>query len=342
MLKTGVAAIIGLGLVACAKEEKSAVSDAIEAEEARDATENAEREPSTDEGGLAAQDLEHALNAAKAPTEEELAQQAADNAAEAEKYFSEYTKKEGVIVTESGLHYEILEEGPKDGLSPGLTDLIAMNYAATTLDGIEFDSSARRGAAARVQVQQLFLPGLIEGIQLMSAGDRYRFSIPSELAFGENSAGPLEPNSAMIFDIELLNVTNPAIALKASLAFLEENKKKKGIVTTESGLQYEIISEGPADGKSPTEVNRVEVDYEGKLINGTIFDSSYARGQPIDFGVTQVIAGWTEGLQLMSEGDKFRFFIPPDLAYGEAGGPGGGIGPNEALIFEVELHEVQS
>lgn len=336
MVKAGLASIIGLGLVACAKDEKSAVSDAIEAEEAKPDVEREAEAPDASNG------LAEALDARKGPTPEELAQLAADNAAEAEAYFAEYTNKEGVKVTESGLHYEILEEGPKGGVSPGPTDLVDMHYAGTSLDGIEFDSSARRGAAARVQVNQLFLPGWIEGVQLMSVGDRFRFTLPSELAFGEQGAGPIEPNAALIFDVELLNVTNPETNLKAAKVFLEENGKKKGILTTASGLQYEIVSEGPADGKSPTDVNRVSVDYEGKLINGTIFDSSYARGQPIDFGVTEVISGWTEGLQLMSEGDKFRFFIPPELAYGAAGGPGGGIGPNEALIFEVELHEVKS
>ena len=328
-LNAVMAAVIGVGLVSCAKDEKSAVAEAIEAEEAKSDTltdaETTDALPEIPEG----------------PSAEELAQLAADNTAEAEQYFAEYANKEGVIATESGLLYEVLEEGPKDGYSPSPTDIVDMHFAMTTIDGIEFDSSRARGSAARVRVDQTFLPGVVEGLQLMSIGDHFRFSMPSELAFGERGAGPVEPNAAIIFDVELLNVTNPERNLEQATAFLAGNKTKKGIITTDSGLQYEIISEGPSDGKSPTDVNKVKVDYEGKLVNGTIFDSSYARGEPIVFGVTQVISGWTEGLQLMSEGDKFRFFIPPALAYGETG-TGPVIGPNEALIFEVELHEVQS
>ena len=102
-----------------------------------------------------------------------------------------------------------------------------------------------------------------------------------------------------------------------------------------------MLEEGDADGKSPTAADVVRVHYQGTLLTGTEFDSSYARNQPAEFPLGQVISGWTEGLQLMSVGDKFRFFIPPNLAYKESGTPGGPIGPNEALIFEVELLEVK-
>ena len=100
------------------------------------------------------------------------------------------------------------------------------------------------------------------------------------------------------------------------------------------------MSEGPADGATPNDASKVKVHYVGTLVNGTEFDSSIARGTPAEFPVSGVISGWTEGLQLMSEGDKFRFFIHPDLAYGANPRPGGAIGPNDALIFEVELLEV--
>ncbi|MBC6428783.1 MAG: FKBP-type peptidyl-prolyl cis-trans isomerase [Cellvibrionales bacterium] len=124
--------------------------------------------------------------------------------------------------------------------------------------------------------------------------------------------------------------------LAASTAFLEANSTAEGVEVTDSGLQYRVLEEG--SGAKPTTDSRVRVHYEGRLINGEVFDSSRQRGTPAEFGVTQVIAGWTEGLQLMAEGARYEFFIPSDLAYGPGGPPG--IGPNQALIFDVELLDV--
>lgn len=120
-------------------------------------------------------------------------------------------------------------------------------------------------------------------------------------------------------------------------AFLSENAKREGIKVTESGLQYEVLESGKGD--SPKASDNVEVHYTGKLIDGTVFDSSVERGVPASFGVTQVIPGWVEALQLMHEGDKWRLYIPSDLAYGP-NGAGGVIGPNMTLIFDVELLRV--
>ena len=125
--------------------------------------------------------------------------------------------------------------------------------------------------------------------------------------------------------------------LEQSEAFLADNAERDEVTTTESGLQYEVLEKGDG-GTSPTAQDRVTVHYEGRLVDGTVFDSSHERGQPATFPLQNVISGWTEGLQLMEEGDKFRFFIHPDLAYGESGPPS--IGPNQALIFDVELIEV--
>lgn len=119
--------------------------------------------------------------------------------------------------------------------------------------------------------------------------------------------------------------------------FLKENAKKPNVHTTKSGLQYEILKEG--NGRKPTAKDTVNCHYEGRLIDGTVFDSSYKRNAPATFGLSQVIAGWTEGLQLMSEGAKFRFFIPYHLGYG-ANGAGDSIPPYSALIFDVELLKV--
>ncbi|MDB6120923.1 MAG: FKBP-type peptidyl-prolyl cis-trans isomerase [Verrucomicrobiaceae bacterium] len=128
------------------------------------------------------------------------------------------------------------------------------------------------------------------------------------------------------------------IALAKGEKFLQENAAKEGVTTTASGLQYKVLT--PGTGKSPKATDTVLVHYAGTLIDGTEFDSSYKRKEPIEFPLNGVIAGWTEGVQLMSEGAKFRFFIPSKLGYG-ARGAGGVIGPNQALIFEVELLKVK-
>ena len=124
---------------------------------------------------------------------------------------------------------------------------------------------------------------------------------------------------------------------EAGEKYLAENAKKDGIVTRPSGLQYQVLKEG--NGKKPSAKDTVQCHYEGTLIDGTVFDSSYQRGEPATFPLQQVIAGWTEGLQLMQEGAKYRFFIPYRLAYGE-GGAGASIPPFAALIFDVELIQV--
>ena len=123
----------------------------------------------------------------------------------------------------------------------------------------------------------------------------------------------------------------------AGEAFLESNKKREGVVTLASGLQYEVINAGL--GKKPAATDKVQCHYEGTLIDGTVFDSSIKRGQPAVFGVSQVIAGWVEALQLMPEGSKWRLYIPQELAYGSHGA-GESIPPYSALIFDVELIKV--
>ena len=125
---------------------------------------------------------------------------------------------------------------------------------------------------------------------------------------------------------------------KAGEEFLAENKTKAGVITTESGLQYQVVTEGKGD--KPTAEDKVKVHYTGTLLDGTKFDSSVDRGEPASFGVTQVIKGWTEGLQLMPVGSKYIFWIPSDLAYGEQGA-GQAIKPGSTLKFEVELLEIE-
>jgi FKBP-type peptidyl-prolyl cis-trans isomerase len=122
-------------------------------------------------------------------------------------------------------------------------------------------------------------------------------------------------------------------------AFLAENKTKEGVVTLPSGLQYKILTEGT--GPKPVATDTIVCNYKGTLLDNTEFDSSYKRGQPLTIQVNGVIKGWTEALQLMPVGSKWQLFIPPDLGYGTRGGPGGGIGPNATLVFEVELMSIQ-
>lgn len=157
----------------------------------------------------------------------------------------------------------------------------------------------------------------------------------------------LKQKIASFFKIILLGLTMTSAAQAATAeenktagaAFLAENAKKEGIVTTASGLQYEVLTKGTGT-KSPSATDLVEVNYEGKLLDGTVFDSSYKRGESISFPLNRVIAGWTEGLQLMTEGAKYRLYIPSDLAYGTRGA-GRDIGANATLIFDVELLKIK-
>ena len=153
-----------------------------------------------------------------------------------------------------------------------------------------------------------------------------------ETAISHNEAREIVNKYFMELE-EKMNAEN----IEKGKAFLAENAKKEGIVTLPSGLQYEVITEG--NGKKPSATDRVKCHYEGTLIDGTLFDSSIKRGQPAVFGVNQVIRGWVEALQLMSEGSKWRLFIPSELGYG-AQQAGEMIPPHSTLIFEVELVEV--
>lgn len=139
--------------------------------------------------------------------------------------------------------------------------------------------------------------------------------------------------------IDELDKKMTAARKKANKEFLDANKERNGVVTLPSGLQYEVLKEGKVGGTHPKASDKVECHYEGRLLDGTVFDSSIQRGQPAVFGVSQVIAGWVEALQLMPEGAKWRLFIPDNLAYGEHGA-GNSIPPYSALIFDVELLKI--
>ncbi|MGJ8663355.1 MAG: FKBP-type peptidyl-prolyl cis-trans isomerase [Marinicella sp.] len=140
----------------------------------------------------------------------------------------------------------------------------------------------------------------------------------------------------MMAELEVKKVENA----EKGAAFMKEKAAKEGVMSTESGMLYEVLQQG--EGAKPASATAtVVVHYTGSLIDGTKFDSSVDRGQPATFGLNQVIKGWTEGLQLMNTGSKYRFYIPPELAYGSDAKPGGLIGPNSTLIFDVELIEIK-
>ncbi len=186
---------------------------------------------------------------------------------------------------------------------------------------------------------ELDLPVLLQGVRATFAGDTLMLS---EAQFNEvrtaftakMQAQQQQQQGEMIAKAKVQGETNRAEGEK----FLAANKSVKGVFSTPSGLQYMVLRQG--SGERPRATDRVRVNYEGKLLDGEVFDSSYQRGEPTEFGLNQVIAGWTEGLGLMPVGGKYRFWIPGDLAYGSKGTPGGPIGPNATLVFDVELQAI--
>ncbi|MCC6207048.1 MAG: FKBP-type peptidyl-prolyl cis-trans isomerase [Gammaproteobacteria bacterium] len=210
----------------------------------------------------------------------------------------------------------ILLAGPAlaaDGLSKG-SDKQKFSYAVgfqiaqgLRQDGLDLDADAFAQAARDVFSNQ---PAKLSMEEMQAAVEKFQQQAASEQAAKAEKA------------------------LKDGQAFLADNKTKKGVVTRPSGLQYQVIKDGA--GKSPAATDTVEVNYRGTLLNGTEFDSSYKRGEPVTFPVNQVIQGWQEVLPLMKVGSHWKVFIPSGLAYGERGA-GGNIGPNETLVFEIEL-----
>jgi FKBP-type peptidyl-prolyl cis-trans isomerase FklB len=160
----------------------------------------------------------------------------------------------------------------------------------------------------------------------------------SEGLSGSASITPEQANQYIQQHLQKAAASAGAEARKEGEAFLEQNAKRPGVTVTDSGLQYEVLRKG--EGASPSATETVRVHYHGTLTNGQVFDSSVERGEPIEFPLNRVISGWTEGLQLMQEGAKYRFYIPYHLAYGTQGSPPS-IPPYAALIFDVELFEVK-
>lgn len=197
---------------------------------------------------------------------------------------------------------------------------------------LSYSIGATLGQSLKQDIEELDIDAFTQAIEDVYAGGELQMS-QEEMAqaltqFQERKMAERQAEAKRIAEANLAE----------SQAFLAENAEKEGVETTESGLQYKVLESG--DGATPGPQDTVTVHYEGTLIDGTVFDSSYQRGEPVQFRVDQVIEGWQEALQMMSVGDVWMIYLPSDLAYGPAG-TGGPIGPNEALTFKVELLGVE-
>jgi peptidylprolyl isomerase len=231
--------------------------------------------------------------------------------------------------TDSGLAYKILEAGSGTE-NPSATANVEVHYTGWTTNGEMFDSSILRGQTTSFPLDRV-IPGWTEGLQLMKAGDKARFWIPGNLAYGEEDNGSGRPFGLLVFDVELISFKNPP----PPPATPEDLTTPPADATrTATGLVHRVLEAGSGD-TSPTATSTVHVHYSGWMTNGEMFDSSVVRGEPISFGLNQVIPGWTEGLQLMKVGEKARFWIPGNLAYGEQPSQPGY--PYGTLVFDVEL-----
>ena len=220
-------------------------------------------------------------------------------------------------------------------LSVGLFSTLCMAAEKPALkdtkDTESYSLGYQFGQSMKAQGLDLDMEVYMSGIQDALTGADPRLSQDEMRA----TVVDLQKRLAAVRQKELKEVADKNLA--EGKTFLEENKKKDGVITLPSGLQYKILAEG--SGKTPKATDSVTVNYRGNLINGTEFDNSYKRGQPTTFQVGNVIRGWTEALQVMKEGSKWQIFIPPQLAYGDrSAGP---VPPNSTLIFEVELISVK-
>jgi FKBP-type peptidyl-prolyl cis-trans isomerase len=247
-------------------------------------------------------------------------------------FLEQNSKAPGVVTLPSGLQYKIVKSGPKTGASPGVRDTIKVHYEGKLLNGTVFDSSIARGQPADFPLRGL-IPAWIEAVQLMHPGDEWILWAPPSLAYGDNDRGPIPGGSVLEFKMSLIDFT-PAPPVPDAATFLTANKSAEGVVTTASGLQYKVVRAGPPDGGSPKADDVVAVYYQGRLLDGTVFDAT-AGGDPAVFQVGGLIPGWVEALQLMKPGDQWTIWTPPSLAYGEKGDEV--IPANSVLEFQMVL-----
>ena len=237
--------------------------------------------------------------------------------------------------TESGLASELLEEG-EGGAKPGPEDVVAAHFTGWLEDGTLLESTVLNGKPAQFKLDQVTIKGWVEGLQLMTKGEKRRFWIPAALGFGENPP-PGAPTGDLIFDFELLDFRSIPKAPEPIAPPEDVAAAPAEAETTESGLASKVLAEGSGSAH-PSADEEVLVHYTGWTTDGKMFDSSVARGEPISFPLNGVIKGWTEGVQLMVEGEKRRFWIPGNLAYGET--PSRPGAPSGTLVFDVELIKI--
>jgi len=235
--------------------------------------------------------------------------------------------------TASGLAYKVITAG-NGGDHPTADSKVEVHYSGWTTDGKMFDSSVQRGKTISFPLKGV-IPGWTEGVQLMTVGEKTRFWIPAALAYGEKPARPGAPAGMLVFDIELFGIKEmpkpPEVPSDVAAA-------PSDAVKTASGLAYKVLKAGTGSAH-PTAASKVEVHYSGWTTDGKMFDSSVMRGETISFPLSGVIKGWTEGVQLMVVGEKTRFWIPGDLAYGET--PRRPGAPAGTLVFDIELFDIK-
>jgi len=229
------------------------------------------------------------------------------------------------VKTKSGLASKVITPG-KGTAHPAASDFVTVEYTGWSTKGVMFDSSYARPKASTFPLDRV-IAGWTEGVQLMVPGEKRRFWIPEELAY---KGRPDRPQGMLVFDVELVSFEANPTSAPPDVAAPPADAQK-----TKSGLAYKVIKPGTGT-VHPKGSSTVTVNYTGWTTDGKMFDSSVTKGKPISFPLNQVIPGWTEGVQLMVEGEKTRFWIPQRLAYdGQAGAPAG------MLVFDVELLSIQ-
>jgi len=223
--------------------------------------------------------------------------------------------------TPSGLATKVITPGAGK-THPSAADIVTVHYTGWKTDGSMFDSSVLKGKPLSFPLNRV-IAGWTEGVQLMVEGEKRRLWIPESLAY----KGQREPKGMLVFDVELISIAN--VSAPADVKAAPADAKK-----TASGLAYKVIKPGTGN-RHPTASSTVTVHYTGWTTDGKMFDSSVARNMPATFGLSDVIKGWTEGVQLMVQGEKTRFWIPQDLAYK------GQQAPYGLLVFDVELLEIK-
>ena len=237
------------------------------------------------------------------------------------------------VKSESGLASKVITPGTGT-THPTAEDTVEVNYTGWTKDGEMFDSSAKRHKTAKFPLNGV-IKGWTEGVQLMVEGEKRRFWIPANLAYGETPQRPGAPSGQLTFDIELVSIKSAPKPLPAPADVAAAPKDAK---VTKSGLAYKVLTPGTGTAH-PKSTETVEVNYTGWTKDGKMFDSSVVRGETATFPLDHVIPGWTEGLQLMVVGETTRFWIPSEMAYGDP--PKRPGAPAGQLTFDIELKAIK-